>query len=203
VISIRVRIATIAVATLTAVLTAGSPAQAAASPVQAARLPNCNDNGAVAPCFEIVWANGVQLKMRFVNFNPKPSNTRTHNFYVIAPQTGTPQGHVPFLHDHVIGNVPSRNHGDGRGDDRGNDRVRYHAFFVLCSAQGISGGGCVPTITSIPGVGTIPLAKTVNGQMLTSVNPIESPANSALLTLFDTGGVLIATTKHRHEDESR
>jgi hypothetical protein len=137
--------------------------------------------------------------MRFVNFNPKPSNARTHNFYVIAPQTDTSQGRVPFLHDHVIGDGRSRNH----GDDRGNDRVRYHAFFVLCSAQGISSGGCVPTMTSIPGVGTIPLAKTVNGQMLTSVDPIESPANSALLTLFDTGGVFIATIKHRQEDESR
>ena len=191
-ISIRVRIATLTVATLTLVL-------AAVSPVQAARLPNCNDNGAVAPCFEIVWSNGVQLKMRFVNFNPKPSNAPTHNFYVIAPQTGTSQGRVPFLHDHVIGDVPSRDH----GDDRGHDRVRYHAFFVLCSALGISSGGCVPTMTSIPGLGTIPLAKTVNGQMLTSVDPIESPANSALLTLFDTGGVLIAIIKHQQEDESR
>ena len=198
-ISIRVRIAAITVATLASVLAVASPVQASASPGQAARLPNCNDNGAVAPCFEIVWANGVQLKMRFVNFNPKPSNARTHNFYVIAPQTGTSQGRVPFLHDHVVGDVRSRNH----GDDRGNDRVRYHAFFVLCSALGISSGGCVPTMTSIPGVGTIPLAKTVNGQMLTSVDPIESPANSGFLTLFDTGGVLIATIKHRQEDESR
>lgn len=198
-ISIRVRIATLTVATLTLVLAAVSPVQAAVSPVQAARLPNCNDNGAVAPCFEIVWSNGVQLKMRFVNFNPKPSNAPTHNFYVIAPQTGTSQGRVPFLHDHVIGDVPSRDH----GDDRGHDRVRYHAFFVLCSALGISSGGCVPTMTSIPGLGTIPLAKTVNGQMLTSVGPIESPANSALLTLFDTGGVLIAIIKHQQEDESR
>ena len=89
---------------------------------------------------------------------------------------------MPFLHDHVIGDVRSRNH----GDDRGNNRVRYHAFFVLCSAQGISSGGCVPTMTSIPGVGTIPLAKTVNGHNLTSVDPIESPANAALLTLLDT-----------------
>jgi len=199
VISIRVRIATLTVATLTLVLAAVSPVQAAVSPVQAARLPNCNDNGAVAPCFEIVWSNGVQLKMRFVNFNPKPSNAPTHNFYVIAPQTGTSQGRVPFLHDHVIGDVPSRDH----GDDRGHDRVRYHAFFVLCSALGISSGGCVPTMTSIPGLGTIPLTKTVNGQMLTSVGPIESPANSALLTLFDTGGVLIAIIKHQQEDESR
>jgi hypothetical protein len=192
--SIRVRIATITVAALTPVLAAAFPVQASASSVQAAGLPNCNDNGAVAPCFETVWANGVHLKMRFVNFNPKPSNARTHNFYVIAPQTGTPQGRVPFLHDHVIGAVRSQNH----GDDRGNDRVRYHGFFVLCSAQGISSGGCVPTMTSIAGLGTIPLAKTVNGQMLTSVGPIESPASSGLLTLFDTGGVFIATIKSRH-----
>jgi hypothetical protein len=192
VISIRVRIATIAVATLTPVL-------AAASPVQAAGLKNCNDNGGIAPCYEKVWANGVQLKMRFVNLNPEPSNARTHNFYVTAPQTGTPQGLLPFLHDHVIGDVPSQNH----GDDRGDDRVRYHGFFVLCSDQGISSGGCVPTMTSIPGLGTIPLAKTVNGQMLSSANPIESPANSALVTLFDTGGEFIATIKHPQEDESR
>jgi hypothetical protein len=180
--SIRVRIATLTVAALTLVL-------AAASPVQAAGLTNCNVSG-IAPCFEMVWANGVQLKMTFVNLNPKPTNAPTDSFYVTAPQTGTPQGLVPFLHDHVIGDVPRQNHGDDR-DDNG---VRYHGFFVLCSAQGISSGGCVPTMTSIPGLGTIPLAKTVNGQMLTSVDPIESPANSGLLTLFDTGGVFIATS---------
>jgi hypothetical protein len=201
--SIRVRIATITVAALTPVLAAASPVQAAASPVRAARAPNCNDNGAVAPCFEIVWQNGVQVKMRFVNFNPKPSNARTHNFYVTAPQTDISQGRVPFLHDHVVGDVSSHNHRGDRGDDRGNRRVRYHAFFVLCSEQGISSGGCVPTMTAIPGLGTVPLAKTVNGQMLTSVDPIESPANSALLTLFDTGGVLIATIKNRQGHESR
>jgi hypothetical protein len=192
VISIRVRIAIIVVAVLTSVL-------AAASPVQAAGLANCNDNGGVAPCYEKVWVDGVQLKMRFVNLNPKPSNARTQNFYVTAPQTDAPQGLLPFLHDHVIGDVPSQNH----SDDRGGDRVRYHGFFVLCSAQGVSSGGCVPTMTEIPGLGTIPLAKTVNGQKLSSANPIESPANSALLTLFDTGGVFIAVITQRQEDESR
>ena len=182
----RVRIATITVAALTLVL-------AAAPPVQAAGLINCNVNGGIAPCFETVWANGVQLKMRFVNLTPKPSNAPTDNFYVMAPQTGTPQGTVPFLHDHLIGDVRPQNHGDDRGDDRGDNRIRYHGFFVLCSAQGISSGGCVPTMTSIPGLGTVPFAKTVNGQMLTSVAPIESPANAGLLTLLDTGGEFVAT----------
>jgi hypothetical protein len=194
--TIRVRLATITVAALTLVLAVAFPVQAAAFPVQTEGLPNCNDNGAIAPCFEIIWANGVQVKMKFVNFNPKPSNAPTHNFYVIAPQTGIPQGRVPFLHDHVVGDV--QNHGDDRGD---NNRVRYHAYFVLCSAQGISSGNCVPTMTSIPPQGTLlPFAKTVNGQPLTSVGPIESAANSGLLTLFDTGGVLIATIQSRHED---
>ncbi|HEY4844715.1 MAG TPA: hypothetical protein VII89_03385 [Candidatus Dormibacteraeota bacterium] len=187
--SILVRVATTTAAALTLVL-------GVASPVQAAGLPNCNDTGATTPCFEKIWANGVQVKMTFVDLNPKPSNAPTENFYVMAPQTGTPQGRVPFLHDHLIGNVSPQH------DDR-DGRVRYHGFFVLCSAQGVSSGGCVPTMTSIPGLGTIPFAKTVNGHKLTSADPIESPANSGLLTLFDTGGVFIATIKSRQDDESR
>ena len=187
--SIRVRIATITVAALTLVL-------AAAAPVQATGLKNCLDTGGLAPCFEMVWADGVQVKMKFVNLNPKPSNAPTVNFYVLAPQTGTPQGSVPFLHDHVIGDV--QNQGDDRGD---NKRVRYHGFFVLCSAQGIASRACVPTMTSIPPSGTLlPFATTVNGHKLTSDDSIESAANAGLLTLFDTGGVFIATVISRHED---
>ena len=184
--TIRVRIATITVAALTLVL-------AAAAPVQATGLKNCLDTGGLAPCFEMVWANGVQLKMTFTNLNPKPSNAPTDNFYVMAPQTGTPQGSLPFAHDHVIGDVPPQNHGDYS--------VHYHGFFVLCSAQGISSGDCLYTMTTIPGLGPpVPLAKKVNGQRLTSVDPIESPKNAGLLTLFDTQGVFIATIKPRQED---
>jgi hypothetical protein len=192
---IRVRIATLAVAAVTLVLAGAPPIQAAASPAQAAGLPNCADNGIVAPCFEIVWADGVQVKMKFVNFSPKPSNVPTANFYVLAPQTDTPQGRIPFLHDHVIGDVPSQNHGE---DPAG--RVRYHAYFVLCSAQGLSSGACVSTMTTIAPGTTLPFAKTVNGHKLTSDDSIESAANSGLLTLFDTGGVIIAKVISRHED---
>jgi hypothetical protein len=187
--SILVRIATTTVAALTLVL-------GVASPVQAAGPANCNDSGATVPCFEMIWANGVQVKMTFVDLNPKPSSATTEKFYVMAPQTGNPQGRVPFLHDHVIGNVSSQH------DDR-DGRVRYHGYFVLCSSQGISTGGCVPEMTSIPGLGPVPFAKTVNGHKLTSADPIESPANSGLLTVFDTGGVLIAAIKPQHGDESR
>ena len=101
--SIRVRIGTITVAALTLVLAAAFPVQASAPPVQAAGLKNCIDTGGLAPCFEMVWANGVQLKMTFTNLNPKPSNAPTDNFYVVAPQTGTPQGTGPFPHDHAVG----------------------------------------------------------------------------------------------------
>ena len=189
--SILVRIATTTVATLA--LMAG------ASPVQAASVTNCNDPGATTPCFEKIWSDGAQVKMTFVDLNPAPSNAPTRNFYVLAPQTGAPQGSVPFLHDHVIGDVSPQS----RGDDRGNNLVRYHGYFVLCTAQGISSGGCVPAMASIPGLGTMPFAKTVSGNKLTSAEAIESPAHSGLLTLFDTRGEFIATIKPRQEDESR
>jgi hypothetical protein len=190
--SIRVRIATTAVAALTLVL-------AAAFPVQAARPTNCNDASATTPCFEKVWSDGKQVRMTFVDLNPAPSNIPTRNFYVLAPQTRTPQGTVPFLHDHVIGDVSPQNH----GDDRGNNLIRYHGYFVLCSAQGISSSRCVPTMTAIPGLGTIPFATTVNGHKLTSAGPIESPENSGLLTIFDTGGEFIATIEPGQGTASR
>ena len=181
--SILVRVATTTVAALTLVL-------GVAAPVQAAGLPNCNDTGATTPCFEKIWADGAQVRMTFVDLNPTPSNAPTEKFYVMAPQTGTPQGRVPFLHDHLIGNVSSQH------DDR-DGRVRYHGFLVLCSAQGISSGGCVPTMTSIPGLGPVPFAKTVNGHKLISADRIESPANSGLLIVFDTRGEFIATITSR------
>ena len=179
--TILVRIAAIAVAALTLVL-------ASALPVQAAGLPNCNVSG-TTPCFEKVWVDGHQFKMTFINLNPQPSNPSDVNFYVLAPQTGTPQGSVPFFHDHVT--ADTRPHEESHDVNHGDRNVHYHGFFVFCSAQGISSGACVPTMTSIGG-GIVPLAKTVNGHRLTSVDRIESAANSGLLTLVDTGAVFIA-----------
>ena len=34
-----------------------------------------------------------------------------------APQARAPQGWVPFLHDHLIGDVSSRSHGADRGNE--------------------------------------------------------------------------------------
>jgi hypothetical protein len=175
--TLLVRIAAIAVAALTLVL-------ASALPVQAAGLPNCNVSG-TTPCFEKVWVDGHQFKMTFINLNPTPSNPSDVNFYVLAPQTGTPQGSVPFFHDHVT--ADTRPHEESHDVNHGDLNVHYHGFLVFCSAQGISSGACVPTMTSIG-----PLAKTVNGHRLTSVDRIESAANSGLLTLVDTGAVFIA-----------
>ena len=178
--TIRVCIFAIIVAALTLVL-------AAALPVQAASLPNCNTPGVTTtPCFEKVWVDGDQFKMTFVDLNPTPSNPSDVNFYVLAPQTRTPQGSVPFFHDHVT--ADTRPHDENHGDLN----VHYHGFLVFCSAQGISSGACVPTMTSTPGGIIVPFAKTVNGHRLTSVDPIESAANSGLLTLVDTGAVFVA-----------
>src|ERR671922_3041908 len=75
---------------------------ASAPGVSAAGLPNCAETG-VAPCFETVWAGGSQHYMTFANLNfPVTTSAPTGAFYVVAPQTGVPQGTVPFLHDHVV-----------------------------------------------------------------------------------------------------
>lgn len=166
---------------------------------QAAALSNCADNGITTPCFEQIWSDGGQVTMTYLDLNPAPSNVPTRNFYVTAVQTRVPQGRVPFLHDHVIGDLPEHTN----GDQRGVNPVRYHAYFVLCSAQGMSTGGCVPTMTAIPGLGALPFAKTVNGHRLTSAERIESRATSALITVMDTGGNLIGTVRSGRGDDSR
>jgi hypothetical protein len=101
-------------------------AHAAALPVQAAdpQTPNCNVDGIATPCFEEVWVDGDQVKMTFIDLDPTPFSPSDVNFYVLAPQTATPQqGPVPFFHDHVnlriaAGIVLSSllNHGDIKRD---------------------------------------------------------------------------------------
>jgi hypothetical protein len=142
---------------------------------RAAGVPNCNEV-AVLPCFEKVWVRGVQFKMDFFDLDVK-TNPPTQNFYVVAPQTGTPQGVAPFLHDHVV------------GDDDGS---YWHGFLALCSDQAISSGACVTSAAQ----GAPLLAKTVNGQRLTTAECIESAANAGHIVLVDTGAVLLARIHH-------
>ena len=90
----RVLIATLAVAVLPLVLPA-------APPVHAAGLRNCADlTGSAAGrvgCYEMVWADGVQVRMTFSNLDfPSTTGAPMGNFYVLAPQTDTLQGWVPF-----------------------------------------------------------------------------------------------------------
>jgi hypothetical protein len=84
----------------------------------------------------------------------------------------------PFTHDHVVAAVPRQNGGEYT--------PVYQGILVLCSEPGIVSGACVPTLATPPGgTGPIPLATTVNGQPLWSVEAIEAAAG--LVILFPAG----------------
>ena len=165
----------------------------AAAPVGAAGLRNCVDvtgpqSGRVA-CYENVWADGAQVRMTFSNQSfdgAKPGGLDP--FYVVAAQTGTPQGAPPntFAHDHVVRSVPSQNHGQYS--------VQVQGFFVVCSGQGIVSGACDPVWTSLGG-DPMPLAGHVDGQLLTSTEAIESAADAGNLVLINLGpgAVMVGT----------
>ena len=110
-------------------------------------------------------------------------------FYVVAPQTGMPQGAPPntFPHDHVVRGIPAQNHGTYS--------VQLQGFFVLCSGEGIVSGACVPSWISVGGPDPLPFATTVNGQSLTSVGAIESAAAAGLVAPINLGpGAVILGT---------
>jgi hypothetical protein len=179
-----VRIAAIAIA-------AAALALPAAPAVGAAGLRDCADvTGRAADrvaCSEPVWVNGVQLTMTFFARNTAfPGGTPSDHvarLYLVAPQTDTAQETLPFPHDHVVPNVPRQNGGDYS--------VHLRGFFVFCSAQGIASELCAPGTTSTP-FGA-PFARTVNGQPLTSAGAIDSAAQAGLVTLIDSGGIVIGT----------
>lgn len=188
----RIRIARMLV--LAASTVAGMVLALALAPVaEAAGVRNCTDLSRPSPaCYELVWVNGIQVKMTFPQSgNPRPGSpgAEVNNFYVIAPQTAQPQGTAPFLHDHTVGVSPGQNRGPS---------VFWHGYFVVCSAPAISTGSCIPLPSSIPGLGTIPLAQSVNGRMLTSVDVIESSVDSGLLRLIDTGAEFIGAISPVH-----
>jgi hypothetical protein len=162
----------------------------AAQRAEAAGLRNCVDiTGRQVNrvgCWESVWAGGTEYRMTF-------SNTQFHGavngdedaFYVMAPQGSVAQGALPFGHDHTVRDIPA-----GNG---GTYSVKLHGFFVLCSGAGIVSGACVPTMSEVEGIGTLPLARSVNGAALTSVEPIEAAAHAGLLILVDTGAVIVGS----------
>lgn len=179
---------------LATVALAGAALGPGAVPAGAAGLRNCVDvpvpqSGRVG-CYEDVWANGVQLRMTFSNTSfrgttPQPLDA----FYVVAPQTDTPQGAPPntFPHDHVVRDVPAGNHGSYS--------VQLQGFFVLCSGPGLISGACVPSWTSVGGPDPLPFAKTANARPLTSAASIESGAAAGLVALVNLGpGAVIVGT---------
>jgi hypothetical protein len=150
----------------------------AASPAHAAGLINCvplsltSHSGA---CWESVWVNGLERRMVFPQeakeFPGAIDSDRVGNFYVTAPQTDTPQGALPFAHDHTVSDMHF---------------TKLHGFLVFCSGAGITSGSCKTDTPSFP------LARTVNGQTLKSATAIESAASSGLVTLIDTGATFAA-----------
>jgi len=174
--AIRIFMATLAIGALAIALPA-------AAPPTAAGLTNCIEiTGPSAPlrgCWENVWVDGVEYRMTFFGgskpFNGNVPTEKLGAFYVVAPQTDMPQSlDHPFAHDHVVAAVPRQNGG-------GYTPI-YQGILVLCSAEAMASGACVPHFSE----GT-PLAMTVNGQPLTSVEAIEAAAAAGLVTLIPAG----------------
>jgi len=157
-----------------------------AVPAAQAAPVNCVNQTHQGACYEFVWVNGVEVRMTFPQAgDPLPTipNAKVQNFYVIAPQTATPQGDIPPIHDHTIQAAP--------GDPGWTPFM--HGYFVVCSAEGLTSGDCVATFTEFPGFGTLPLAKSVNGEPLTSADTIEAGIDAGLLVVLDSGAVFIGT----------
>ena len=70
--------------------------------------------------------------------------------------------------------------------------VYLQGYLVLCSAEGLTSGACEATIIQYGGA-TLPLARTVNGQLLTSAEPIESAADAGLVVLLNAGSPFLGT----------
>jgi hypothetical protein len=152
----------------------------AAPPAQAAGLVHCVNQTHRGACYEPIWVDGRQVRMVFPQAgNDRPGNRGTDamSFYVTAPQTDDPQGSLPFPHDHVVPAAPGE---PGYS-------VLLHGYLVVCSPEGLSSGACVANVVEYPGFGPLPLAESVNGQALTSAEPIESAVDEGLVVLLDPG----------------
>jgi hypothetical protein len=157
-----------------------------AVPAAQAAPVNCVNQTHKGACYELVWVHGVEVRMTFPQAGNPIShipNAKVQNFYVIAAQTATPQADVPPIHDHTIQAAP--------GDPGWTPFM--HGYFVICSAEGLTSGDCVATFTDFPGFGTLPLAKSVNGEPLTSAETIEAGIDAGLLVALDTTAVFIGT----------
>ena len=97
----------IAIIAFTAAIFVGLAAPAAiATPV------HCVQQTHRGACHEPIWVHGVEVTMTFphagdpVGGGHGNRNTDAMTFYVVAPQTSTPQATLPFVHDHVVPAMP-------------------------------------------------------------------------------------------------
>ena len=184
----------VAVAAITVMTIGGVSQSAEAGGLRnCVEIPNPPQAGRVG-CYELVWADAVQVRMTFSNQTIDGATPRELDpFYVLAPQTSAPQGYPPntFGHDHVVRAIPAQN--------RGAYSVRLQGFFVVCSGEGIASGACVPTWTNVGGPSPLPFATTVNGQALTSAEAIESAAAAGHVAPLNLGpgAVLVGTISGR------
>jgi len=156
-----------------------------AVPAAQAAPVNCVHQTHQGACWELVWVNGVEVRMTFSQAgDPLPTipNAKVQNFYVMAAQTATPQGFAPPIHDHTIQAAP--------GDPGWTPFM--HGYFVVCSAEGLASGACVAVVTDF-GFGALPLAQSVKGEPLTSAETIEAGIEAGLLVAVDTGAVFLGT----------
>ena len=156
-----------------------------AVPAAHAAPVNCLTQTHQGACYELVWVNGVEVRMTFPQAgNPLPTipNAKVQNFYVMAAQTDTPQADVPPIHDHTIQAAP--------GDPGWTPFM--HGYFVICSDDGLSSDDCVAVSTDF-GFEPLPLAQSVNGEPLTSAETIEAGIHAGLLAVVDTTAVFIGT----------
>jgi hypothetical protein len=157
-----------------------------AVPAAQAAPVNCLHQTHQGACYELVWVNGVEVRMTFPQAGHPLShvpNAKVQNFYTIAAQTDTPQGFVPPIHDHTIQAAP--------GDPGWTPFM--HGYFVVCSAEGLTSRACVAVVTDFPGFGILPLAQSVNGEPLTSAETIEAGIDAGLLIALDTTAVFLGT----------
>jgi hypothetical protein len=157
-----------------------------AVPAAQAAPVNCTRQTHQGACWELVWVNGVEVRMTFPQAGTPLShvpNATVQNFYTIAAQTDTPQGDLPANHDHTIQAAP--------GDPGWTPFM--HGYFVVCSAAAITSGDCVAVESVFPGFGTLQLAQSVNGEPLTSAETIEAGIDAGLLVALDTTAVFLGT----------
>ena len=132
---------------------------------------------------ELAWGDGQVWLM--VHGPTNPSAALSHrDLYLVAPQTDVPQGSasepVGVAHDHVL-SIPSDGHGEYT--------AIWDVVIVFCNPHS---SACVPTTSSCPSFAHgLCLAKTVNGQALTSDAAIDGAAGAGAVILVEPGGSFV------------